>query len=184
MTNFLISGPCRSGTCVRGIGQLTAVAVSPAKPIYSLQAQKLKSLTGGGRNKRQGAAAVEFALIAPLLVTLILGMIEFGRLMMVEQVLTNAAREGCRTAVVIGGSTSNATSAVATYLNGSGISGQTVTVSPDPSAALNGDPITVTISVPFSSVSWLASPFWLGGKTLTATVIMRKEPVFNNQYQS
>ncbi len=118
---------------------------------------------------------MEFAFIAPILVVLILGMIEFGRLMMVEQILTNAAREGCRAAVLSTGTTSSATSAVTTYLNGSGITGETVTVSPDPSSAAAGTSITVTVSVPFNNVSWLAGPVWLGGKTLTATVIMRKE---------
>jgi Flp pilus assembly protein TadG len=118
---------------------------------------------------------VEFAIIGPIVVMLVLGMIEFSRLMMVEEILTNAAREGCRQAVLTGATTSNATSTVDTYLQGAGISGYTTTVSPDPSTAAAGTAITVTITVPYSKVTWLPSPIFLGGTTLTATVIMRKE---------
>ena len=50
------------------------------------------------RRTRTGAAVIEFAVIGPLLVLLILGVIEFGRMVMVQQILTNASREGARRA--------------------------------------------------------------------------------------
>lgn len=129
--------------------------------------------------RRRAAALVEFALIAPFLVTIVLGIIEFGRVMMVEQILTNAAREGGRSAVLPGGTISNARTAVENYLTNSGVtltnSATQVTVSPDPSTATSGSSITVTISVPFSDVSWLSKPLFMGTKTLGATVVMRKE---------
>jgi Flp pilus assembly protein TadG len=118
---------------------------------------------------------VEFAIIAPIVVMLVLAMIEFSRLMMVEEILTNAAREGCRRAVLTGATLSDATSTVDTYLSGSGISGYTTTVTPDPGTADPGTAITVQITVPYSNVSWLPVPIFLGDTTLTATVIMRKE---------
>jgi Flp pilus assembly protein TadG len=130
---------------------------------------------GGPGLGRRGTAAVEFAIIGPIVVMLVLGMIEFSRLMMVEEILTNAAREGCRQAVLTGATSSDATSTVATYLAGAGISGYTTTVSPDPGTAEAGTAITVTITVPYSSVTWLPTPIFLGNTTLTATVIMRKE---------
>ena len=51
------------------------------------------------RRKRRGAAVVEFAIVAPLFFLLIFGMIEYGRMVMVQQVITNASREGARRAV-------------------------------------------------------------------------------------
>ena len=48
------------------------------------------------RTDRKGTAAVEFALVAPLLCVMILGMLEIGRALQVQQALTNAVREGCR----------------------------------------------------------------------------------------
>jgi Flp pilus assembly pilin Flp len=45
---------------------------------------------------RKGAAAVEFALVAPLFTLMLLGMIEVGRAIHVQQTLQNAVREGSR----------------------------------------------------------------------------------------
>ncbi|MHA1221536.1 MAG: TadE/TadG family type IV pilus assembly protein [Candidatus Heimdallarchaeota archaeon] len=50
---------------------------------------------------QNGATAVEFALILPLLILLIFGIIEFGLLLYDQQILTNACREGARAGVVI-----------------------------------------------------------------------------------
>ncbi len=43
---------------------------------------------------------VEFAIVAPIFFLLIFGMIEFGRVVMVQQLLTNASREGARLGVL------------------------------------------------------------------------------------
>lgn len=48
-----------------------------------------------GRHER-GAAAVEFALVVPILLALILGMMIFGRAYQVQSSLSMAAREGAR----------------------------------------------------------------------------------------
>ena len=45
----------------------------------------------------RGASAVEFALVAPLLILLVLGIAEFGRAFQVQGTLSAAAREGVRT---------------------------------------------------------------------------------------
>ena len=50
--------------------------------------------------QRRGAAVVEFVLVAPVMFLFVFGLIECGRLVMVQQSLTNAAREGCRKAVL------------------------------------------------------------------------------------
>jgi Flp pilus assembly protein TadG len=44
----------------------------------------------------RGAAAVEFALVLPVLLVLVLGIVEFGRIYNVQISVTNAAREGAR----------------------------------------------------------------------------------------
>ncbi|MRX43315.1 pilus assembly protein [Agromyces sp. Q22] len=46
--------------------------------------------------KERGAAAVEFALVLPILLLLILGIFEFGRLFNIQIQLSNAAREAAR----------------------------------------------------------------------------------------
>lgn len=146
-------------------------------------AVKLEKTCRPCRRKRQGAAAVEFALIAPVFFLMIFGMIELGRAVMVKQVMTNAAREGARLAV-LDSTTPMATTVkntVATYLTNGGIPGATVndvTIDPaEPTSAAYGAPVTVTVQVPYSRVSWLPVPVYLGSKTLTASTVMRRETV-------
>jgi Flp pilus assembly protein TadG len=127
---------------------------------------------------RRGVATVELALVAPIFLLVVIGLIEFGRAMMVQQLLTNASREGARVAgrdsVT---SASEVQSAVDHYLYGSRVSGATTTVSPNSLSALpHGDPVTVTVRVPYSRVSWMPSSWFLGGRTLTATSVMTRQP--------
>lgn len=50
----------------------------------------------GRSSADRGAAAVEFALLLPLMLLIVLGIIDFGRMLNAQQTLTNAAREGSR----------------------------------------------------------------------------------------
>lgn len=127
-------------------------------------------------NQRRGAAAVEFAIVAPAFFLVVLGVIEFTRAMMVEELLVNAAHEGARAGVLDGAQESDVDNAVNNYLSAAGISGATTTVSPDPpSNASYGQSVTVNVSIPYKSVSWLPVPQYLGSATLKATSIMRRE---------
>src|SRR5258708_32314244 len=117
------------------------------------------------RSKREtrcrGAATVEFAIVAPVFLIMITGIMELGRAIVVQQLLTNASREGAR----IGGydtttSTSTVTTAVNSYLSNVGISGATTVVTPNPpSLASDGQSVTVMVSIPFTNVSYLPTPF-------------------------
>jgi len=48
----------------------------------------------------KGQTLVEFALVLPILVLLVIGMLEFGRVLNVWLIVNNAAREGARYATV------------------------------------------------------------------------------------
>jgi Flp pilus assembly protein TadG len=136
---------------------------------------------GSRRSGPRGVAAVEFAIVAPLFFLMIFGMIEFGRAIMVQQVLTNAAREGARLAVLDSPTPTHGkvVSTVVAYLNNESLSGATVTINPtEPTTAGYGMPVTVTVQIPFSYVSWLPAPWFLkGSTTLTASTVMRRETV-------
>ena len=106
---------------------------------------------------------------------MVIGFIEFGRALMVQQVLINASRVGARMASTTGATTSAVQSAVQDYTTGVAVPGVSVSVSPNPAAAIPGTTIVVTTTVPFNNVSWMSSPWFLGGKTLTANSQMRKE---------
>ena len=55
-----------------------------------------RKLFGG----RSGQALVEFALVVPIFMLLVMGVIEFGRAWNLQQTMTEAAREGARRAAV------------------------------------------------------------------------------------
>jgi Flp pilus assembly protein TadG len=133
-------------------------------------------LAGDGKNgRRTGAAVVEFAVVAPVLILVLLGMIECGRMIMVQQALTSAVREGARTASV-DGTSSAAIESVNEFLAGAGVRGSNVAVNLGSAGAVaHGQPITVTVSVPFSKVSWLPNPFFMKNLTLSSTATMRRE---------
>ncbi|MHB1225596.1 MAG: TadE/TadG family type IV pilus assembly protein [Gemmatimonadaceae bacterium] len=54
------------------------------------------------RRDDRGAAAVEFALVLPILVVLVFGIVDFGRALFAYNYLTSAVREGGRFAAVQG----------------------------------------------------------------------------------
>ena len=54
------------------------------------------------RDRESGQSLVEFALVVPLLFLLLFGSIEFGRVFHAQLVITSAAREGARKAIVTG----------------------------------------------------------------------------------
>ncbi|MCG8583239.1 MAG: pilus assembly protein [Pirellulales bacterium] len=143
--------------------------------------RKLEKTGSFGRKHRRGAAVVEFAIVLPIFFLMVFGMIEFGRMVMVRQVLTNASREGARIGVLDGATTAEVETAVEAYLTNASIPhtpGTVVTVTPDPpSSAGYGESVTVTATVAFDDVSWLPSPMYLGSTNVTSTTVMRREAV-------
>jgi hypothetical protein len=119
------------------------------------------------------------AIIAPVLVVLFMAQIESSRLGMVSQLLTTAAREGCRVAVVPGHTEDDVQNRINTVLAGSNISVGTVTPTcPSPytwTSAPQGTAITVSMSVPYNQVSWLGTPYFLNGATVSASATMSSE---------
>ena len=73
----------------------------------------LKRIVARGRSD-EGAQLIEFALVLPMLLLVVLGIAEFGFLFQRYEVLTNAAREGARMAVLPGYSTPIGQAAVTT----------------------------------------------------------------------
>jgi len=76
----------------------------------------------GGSSADRGAAAVEFALLLPLLLLIVLGIIDFGRLLNAQITLTQAAREGARLVALDQPNVPARTQAAATGLSPVGVS--------------------------------------------------------------
>jgi Flp pilus assembly protein TadG len=126
--------------------------------------------------RRRGAAAIEFSLVAIPFLFLIFTMVEFGRYVMIYQILVDASREGARRAVVESATPAGVEARVQNLLNESTLSVATVDVSPDDFSDLwLGEPVTVTVTVSYGDVSWI-SPIWFAGSpTLSATSTMHVE---------
>ena len=63
----------------------------------------MRRLLGGATwGSDRGAAAVEFALVFPILILVLIGIIEYGSVFNTQLMLTSAAREGARTMAVTG----------------------------------------------------------------------------------
>ena len=140
-------------------------------------------------SSRRGAAAVEFAVIAPLLFMLIFGMIEIGRAIMVAQIVVNASREGCRQATLSSKTVAEVVTWTTQYLNSAGVSStaiaSTALYDEDGNAITNlsnisaGDPVRMTVTVNFAQLTWLPAGFAMSvmpqGAQITASTTMRKE---------
>lgn len=132
---------------------------------------------------RCGAAVVEFAIVAPILIALVFGGIEFGRAMMVSNILTNTARDAVRRGSVPTGSNSDINSAVTNSLTAAGISTTNVTTvvqvnnaTKDASTAVVGDTVTVSVTLPFKDVTWLPFKMFMGTTAnLRGLASMRRE---------
>lgn len=64
----------------------------------------------------EGAELIEFALVLPMLLLVVLGIAEFGFMFQRYEVITNAAREGARIAVLPGYSTADVQNRVSAYV--------------------------------------------------------------------
>jgi len=145
-----------------------------------------------------GAELIEFALTLPLLLLLVLGIIEFGFMFQEYEVLTNAAREGARIAVLPtyaatdAARKNNATARIDEYLTDGGLNSSLATkcigtgcagtaVATPLAAPASGcvSTITVTVTYPHQMVfvggiiQYFGASF--GTKTLSATSKMRTE---------
>lgn len=131
------------------------------------------------RHDRPGQAVVEFALIAPVLLLLVFGMIDMARGWSAHHAIADAAREGARMLAVDNGliGVDSTTTAINTRLSRAGL---------DPTRAQltysegfgRGEPTTVTIDYTFDF--WLLDVFmsWATGEEtihLVSQITMRTE---------
>ena len=138
-----------------------------------------------------GAELIEFALVTPVLLMVVLGIVDFGFLFQRMEVVTNAAREGARVAVLPGYSVADAKARACDYIvtGGLPITGScpaptnpviNVIDWPIPMAvgpALTGKRVQVTFTHNYMFIGPVAG--WFGGSftsvPVSAVSIMRDE---------
>ncbi len=130
-------------------------------------------------SRRNGAVLIEAALVLPLFFMVLLGIVEFGRAMMVSQLMTTAARDAGRVAILGGSTNEEVTSTVTDFLQSTvGVKPQDVsvriTVRPGGTLA-NASPgatCTIIIDVAFDKVSFIPGDY-LSGQRLQGRCTMR-----------
>lgn len=131
---------------------------------------------------RHGALTVEMALITPVLLTLVFGVMQVGYAFMVQHALQDAARRGCRLAITPQRTNSVVTATVDAILQQQGISSSLTTTtilinssSGDVATAQTGDDISVKVSMPLASATLFPDFFANFTGTMTGAVTLRCE---------
>jgi Flp pilus assembly protein TadG len=113
----------------------------------------------GRRSGQRGAAMLEVALTLPLMLLVAVGIFEFGRAFLCWQVLTNAAREGARVAVLPNAQTDAVQARVRAYMEAGHLpgypaySGTSIALNPTATISIGTGTATasvVTVQYPFS----------------------------------
>ena len=134
----------------------------------------------------RGAELIEFALVVPLLLFIIMGLVDFGFMFQRFQVVTNAAREGARIAVLPGYADADVEARVRSYMTEGGVANTTSNSSVDTTdvpiaagggPAMQGKRVEVTYDSQYLFLGPIAG--WFGGTftsaSLSAVAIMRDE---------
>lgn len=135
------------------------------------------------KTDRSGQAIVELAMIAPILLLLVFGLIDFARAWSAHHVIADAAREGARVAVVDNAlGVNEARTAIQTRMQTAGLNAnEPVTrITFDPADGNTGRGVPLTVDVEHDFNFWLLGPLlkWaLGGETaqLATRITMRTE---------
>jgi Flp pilus assembly protein TadG len=152
--------------------------------------------------RRWGIAATELAMVAPLLGTIFVGMMELSRGVSVKETLSNAARKGCRTGIQRNTSSTDIFNDCVNIMRDNGFDSTTFNPAPpvnpnnrttyvgtvtisvtDPNGntltdalgAPQGSQVTVQVSIPISSVMWVTSFFLTQTELESETMVMMKQ---------
>lgn len=105
-----------------------------------------------GLRSESGASAVEFALLLPVLMMILFGIIEFGFALYQQAILTNASREGARLGIVQSVpaiTTAQINAAIDNYLTPTGINPTNVSRT-IVAGGVTGTPVRVTLTLPYT----------------------------------
>ena len=119
--------------------------------------------------RRSATACVEFAVVLPILLIFVLGVLEVGRYIQVYEILNAAAREGARQASTGQMTNAQVIAAVTGCVQASGLPTAKLNVTvqdltsagTDVSQATILDNLQVTVSLPYSAVEWITTSYFL-----------------------
>jgi Flp pilus assembly protein TadG len=138
------------------------------------------------RQKERGAALIEAAVTIPIVLLISVAIFEFGRAYQTWQVLTNAAREGARIAILAGKTDDDVRAAVRRYMDVGGLPqayAESVTINMNRNVDLGANNASsITVLYPYSfmvlnPIVQLVTPGSTTGEpiTMAANALMRNE---------
>ncbi len=130
------------------------------------------------RTRQKGVATVEFAIVAPIVFFLVLALFQFAGLLMNQNVLSAAAREGARVASLPGTtSEDDVVAKVEERLSRGGIYPNVVDVDVNPEVLSNlnsGEAIRVSVTSPMNKMVWIG-PFIPSNLNVSAQFACERE---------
>jgi len=130
-------------------------------------------LRRGNSRRSRGAEVLEMALMMPILIGLIFGMVEFGYFFYLKHNLQAAAREGARVGSTLNSNDSEAVSRASAFLTSANLSPGSFSIS----STTSGETITVTVEATWGNVGILHLPLipLPDSKVVRGVAVMRKE---------
>lgn len=126
------------------------------------------------RHATRGQALAEMGLVILLLVTMLLGIIEFGRMLMLTNMVVHAARDGARIAAVTPGSDFSSVEQHVRDLLGNNVDGLNVDVDSDDGSGTGTGVNTVTVTIT-GQIPYIFPGWWGPSLDVARSVTFRRE---------
>lgn len=128
-------------------------------------------------HRLRGVICVEMAVLLPLLIVLLMGLLEYGWLFTKAHQITNVTRNAARLAALPDSTATDVQTQVTNQMTQAGLTGAyTLTINPDNFTGLDsGEPIQVTVRAAYTNISLFHCTLIPGPASLGATVVMARE---------
>ena len=124
---------------------------------------------------RRGVAAVEFAIVAPLLFLFFFAAFEFCRVAMIRHTVDNAVYEGCRAGIIPGATAADVQRETQRVMASLAVNNINLSVSP-PEIRQDSPTVTVRLEVPLDANSFVPNQF-VAGRSIVRELTMQRESV-------
>lgn len=133
----------------------------------------MKSNRQNRGQRRRGATMLEFAVVAPVLFLCFFAAFEFCRVAMIRHTADNAVYEGCRKAIIPGGTSREATNETRRIMNTLGVTDFKISVRPRRIRPTTRQ-VTVRIEVPLNENSFVPNQFVAGNQIVRELTLYRE----------
>lgn len=139
----------------------------------NIENHRMTSTRKNPRSRREGATMLEFAVVAPVLFVCFFAAFEFCRVAMIKHTADNAVYEGCRKAIIPGGTSREAINETRRIMNTLGVTDFRISVKPrriNPTTRQ----VTVRIEVPLNGNSFVPNQFVTGNEIVRELTLYRE----------